>query len=220
MLRRRLQMAENGNVPEWRRHLQPCEWLKTDGYCHIILNNKINTITELGGVFSQNVVLGNNSNVFGGGTTNGTLQHGVNANLINYFRCWSGTATANTIQTIPVGSEEVKFYINSITKKIQINGDIFQFTNSISNINSNLYIFASYFENYAPFLFENENDLKINNLYSNVFNLVAAYVIDEYEDNKGNLCSSGVAGMIDTLTGIFYTNDGTGVFSHGGDIEI
>lgn len=41
-----------------------------------------------------------------------------------------------------------------------------------------------------------------------------------FTDNKGNVCSAGTCGMYDTINGVFYTNDGTGTFSHGADINI
>lgn len=63
-------------------------------------------------------------------------------------------------------------------------------------------------------------NIKIRQFETNLFNYIAAYVLDEYEDNKGNLCPADVAGMVDVNTGVFYTNDGSGNFTHGADINI
>ncbi|MBO7715565.1 MAG: hypothetical protein J6S85_18525, partial [Methanobrevibacter sp.] len=41
-----------------------------------------------------------------------------------------------------------------------------------------------------------------------------------YTDNKGNICPAGTCGMYDVVNNVFYTNDGTGTFSKGADINI
>ena len=41
-----------------------------------------------------------------------------------------------------------------------------------------------------------------------------------FTDNKGNTCPAGTCGMYDVVNQVFYTNDGTGTFSHGADINI
>lgn len=41
-----------------------------------------------------------------------------------------------------------------------------------------------------------------------------------YTDQHGNTCPAGTCGMYDVVNNVFYTNDGTGTFSHGADINI
>lgn len=43
---------------------------------------------------------------------------------------------------------------------------------------------------------------------------------ETFVDVKGNTCSAGTPGMYDVVNHVFYTNDGTGTFSHGADINI
>lgn len=202
--------------------LQACEYLQSDNHCHIVLNNKINTIEELGGSFSQNVVLGNNSGIFGGGTTHQTLQCSVNLNIKYFFRCWNAVSSDQTTITINANVENIDFYINRSSKEIRINGNTYHFTHNILDINYNLYIFGSYFEDYSPSLYENQNNLKIKNLYSNVFNLYSCYIKTSktYIDQHSITCPAGTPGMYDTMNQIFYTNDGTGNFTCGPDINI
>lgn len=97
------------------------------------------------------------------------------------------------------------------------------FANENYQTYGNIYLFAANRcdENGDNVELRYAKNLKLYNyVIDNIINMIPCYVIDEYTDNKGNVCGSGVAGMVDTLTGVFYTNDGTGVFSHGADINI
>ena len=110
----------------------------------------------------------------------------------------------------------LQLYSNTNPRKYVVNGT--EYTTNTA---------ATYFtKDFTLFAMNNNGNISYNNnsrLYyfnSDILKLLSCYVIDEYINNKGTLCSSGVAGMVDTLTGVFYTNDGTGTFSHGGDINL
>lgn len=210
-------MAGNGGG-NWRDHLQPCEYLQSDGNSWIVLDKKIDVYND----FALKGIYLSASGDFFFGSRNGYLDHSFIA-----FR-WSNKTGGFTCQK----SENNEIYFNasdhSYIFKIQGN------TMSINNFDDTLvssksisgHQFTSSY-NFALFTCNSSGGVltpckigcKIYYCYNiNNFDLLSCYVIDEYTDNKGNACSSGVAGMVDTLTGIFYTNDGSGNFTHGADI--
>lgn len=114
---------------------------------------------------------------------------------------------------------DIKLIFDKNAGKYIINGENFNVTYSYPiDLNYNLYLFGLIHDNNV--IVPAVSDVIIYNCESNLFNLLSCYVIDEYTDNKDTLCSSGVAGMVDVNTGIFYTNDGPGQFSHGTDINL
>lgn len=215
-----------GNVPPWRQHLQPCEYLETDGDCWINLqledNFSLNNFYCKIKIHSEHN--GNSQGYYGWrfGPINRQFA------LMEY-----GYSYVN--KGVLFGSNSHEFRINNADIIIEHNNNNVKIVDFDNNILSN-YNFNesnSIIDNVALFaFFMNPNTisnkmiiggrmyefiLKSTNVNKNI---IAAYVIDEYTDNKLNICYAGVAGMVDVETGIFYTNDGTGNFSHGADIEI
>lgn len=219
MLRRRLQMAgTGGGVPEWRQHLQPCEYLETDGNCHIIINSNINEITDIH--LKGKSINSSSSYIFGANkknSANNDITVGI-FTLYSVYRLVPYTLKGFAeVVNVSVGNFDINWSI--VDKSITINNITKTYTRGKDDLNCDFALFGKINHNdntinYAP------SGTQIQIFETNLFNLLSVYVIDEYTDNKGNSCSSGVAGMVDTLTGVFYTNDGSGNFMHGADIEI
>ena len=125
---------------------------------------------------------------------------------------------------------------NYLTSGMELDIDI-DFTNRIAVINNqynytitNTYNSIPYYikifailvlgtpSNFLP----SNNGSKIWYIETNTFRLLPCYVKGgkTYTDNKGNVCGAGTCGMYDVVNHVFYTNDGTGTFSKGGDINI
>lgn len=212
--------AGGGSVPEWRQHLQPCEYLETDGNCYIY--------TGLGGKNYENFELkfsvanGNSGNsiVFGS-------RLNINNNYIIYpsidydeFRIWYNYEQKSFSIDLKNNKDFIIKAEKNIFKIYDFNNNLLQtisFSNNSFSFGTQLLLFGAQLPSVSP---AQIGTRIYSNTIENLRNYIAAYIIDEYVDNKGTLCSSGVAGMVDTLTGIFYTNDGTGQFSHGADINI
>lgn len=215
-----------GNVPEWRRHLQPCEYLETDGDCwiNLQLENNFNLNN-----FECKIKIHSEHN----GNSQGYYGWRYGPNNRQFAAMEYGYAYVNKGVLFDGNSHEFK--INNadiIIEHKNNNVKIVDFDNNILdnyNFNEN----NSIIDNVALFTFFTTNNTIANKMitggrmYEYILkstnvnkNIIAAYVIDQYTDNKANLCTAGVPGMVDTLTGVFYTNDGSGQFSHGGDIEI
>lgn len=210
-------LGAGGGVPAWRQHLQPCEYLETDGnsYIHIV-NFNYNYNVKIKLEFNQ---AGDFFGRYGhkGGGNNRRAYVGYSDNGVRFmFELASGGS-----QTILIAnSNEIIIESENISYKyFDFDGNLLASKNwyNYNNTYDNNYLFAAWNNSIIPA----PSGTKIYyNEYVGIIDLVAAYVIDEYEDNKGTLCSSGVAGMVDTLTGVFYTNDGTGSFTCGPDINI
>ena len=212
MLRRRLQMAGNGGVPEWRQHLQPCEYIKGDGNSYIDTKVISDLLTDIEVIADLTDV--NDGYLIGarkGGTEHLALYVTGGTEII--WLPWNGISSGN-LKHFDY-SNKINAQISKSPKKCSVNNVELTYTNSIPNNNHSLLIFKD--TNTAAGNYFKGGIQQVN---TNLYKMLSCYVIDEYEDNKGNVCSSGVSGMVDVLTGIFYTNDGTGTFSHGGDIEI
>lgn len=194
--------AGGGGIPAWRQHLQPCEYLETDGNCYIRTPFNCNDITTIK-IKAYNSYT--NTYTIQGWTSGGQLSFTCNGNNKIACRAWNNIETVSNLnknQNITLKIEGTKIYFNSEEHNRPTKQDV----------NVILTIFSSSFSHAGIKIF--------NDFETNLFRMITCYVIDEYTDNKGNLCSSGVAGMVDTLTGTFYTNDGTGTFTHGADINI
>lgn len=218
--------AGGGNVPEWRRHLQPCEWLETDGNSYIRIPNI--------GNYNVDNLLFNSKIEYPIGKVSAAF--GWRYQSSNGFYICERTDTSDkitfgfrsTLQNINNAGHE---FIFKNDKKHWIVTDfegnlIFDYTYSQGNWSSSTFLLFAAMQTSNSQLIKSPNGTKFYNTteidFGNGknFNLQTCYVIDEYIDNKGTLCGSGVAGMVDTLTGIFYTNDDTGAFTYGADINI
>ena len=228
-------MAGNGGVPEWRQHLQPCEYLETDGNCYIQTNILPNQFLETK-IKMENFQQVENWLV--GSRYNNTKQMYAifcSSELV-YLRCdYQSISVNDTRFSILTTLQQLIVHFNywdESQKKVSIldfNGNILQSKN-LNNIAFNgakeIPIFAGYAATSdlrqalqgtriynVEFILHDTNDN---------YNLVSCYVKNgkTFIDNKGNVCSAGTCGMYDIVNQVFYTNDGTGTFSHGGDREI
>lgn len=200
-----------GNVPAWRRHLQPCEWLESTDELPYIKLSDISTasITYIKAEIETNNL--NNKTLFAARQASNSLQLFINNTSKVSCRCFGSTPIDSNI-----GNGRFTAIIDKTNRLFSVENENYSITNTYGGINQNIYLFGLMSGIW------NGTVMKLYNFETNLCNLVACYVKtgQTYTDNKGNLCGSGVAGMVDTLTGVFYTNDGSGQFFHGGDIEI
>lgn len=225
--------GSGGDVPEWRRHLQPCEWLETDGNCYIQTNIMPNRFLETK-IKIENFQQSENW-LLGSRHSNTSRMYALfGPEDLGYLRCdYDSISTFNTRFSISTTLQQLIIHFNYFdneTKKVSI----LDYSNNIldsKNLNDISFGGAKeipLFGGYAT-----PSDLRKALPGTRIYNvefilhdtnenflLQSCYVIDEYVDNKGILCSSDVAGMVDIERGVFYTNDGDGQFFHGDDIEI
>lgn len=201
--------------------LQGCEYLETDGNCFIIINETLGDISTL--EVAGKIELG--GNLIGTGTTGGCLNIGISNydnKYVYYARCWQSTNNSK-ISDIELGNEVV-IIIDKSAKTISFNGNIINITGTYSTAGNSqkMRLFAAYFSNYSPYTFLSQIGTKIKYYKTNNVQIYCCYVKSgqTYTDDKGNVCSAGTCGMYDVVNNVFYTNDGTGTFSKGGDINI
>lgn len=188
-----------GGVPEWQKHLQPCEWLQADSDSYIRIEANLNDLTYIKCTANSGTV---DKFIFS--------SHGPNNAWLDFL------SSSNNYAFRPYNNHPTILSINK-GQKITINFDIPNkklYYNNLTTTFGQTYIKNN---NYVKLF---DDDVYIYFIECDKFSLISCYVIDEYTDNKGNVCSSGVAGMVDVETGVFYTNDGAGSFMHGGDINI
>lgn len=189
--------------------LQGCEYLKTDGNAYIKL-----TGVDISQIRTAKVkIIGDSA--FGINLTTPRLFRtlGVSGkyafNWFNNTNITSSTSIAN-ICTITLDDDTDTITFNGETKISSVARTYFNGTLMLFGFNNN--------GNYQTF----GNTPTIYYFETNIFNLISCYVKSgkTFIDNKGNVCSAGTCGMYDIVNQVFYTNDGTGTFSHGADINI
>ena len=192
--------------------LQACEYLETDGNSHILLSG-VNTqnITEISCKCQTN---SSNATIFGARLSTTSLQlYADNHNPANFaFRFFSSSAINSSIDI----SNILNFsYQNGIA---DFNAQNITNSNPISPISVKIALFGNNINGSVLHI----NDAKIYNFSCNSCNLYPCYIKagQTYTDNKGNVCTAGTCGMYDIVNQIFYTNDGSGTFSKGADINI
>lgn len=210
--------AGGGSVPEWRKHLQPCEWIKASNSGTYINTNYVaneNTVVE---IKTRNAVSGDYM-IFGSSIGYRDRQFSIQCRHNQYgIEINNSSFSSSNIYCNSETFDLIIFGKNIYKVNDTILSNLINYTNKnnlscwLHNNNRNGNSVGSYRgEMQRAIIRENDNY---------ILDLLSCYVIDNYTDNKGTLCGSGVAGMVDTLTGIFYTNDGTGAFTHGADINI
>ena len=190
--------------------LQGCEWLKGDGNAYITTNIKCNSFNYF---YAKLKGSGSNTSFFGGYT--GTY----------FLHCYNDSATNLVVRTFGAASNSVNFSVanNELfeieifksTKTVICNNTTKNFTNAIRDINVYLNFFCLRND------FGKSDGYFYNSKIDNI-DLYACYVKSgqTFVDNKGNICSAGTCGIYDVVNQVFYTNDGTGAFSKGADINI
>lgn len=208
-------MAGNGGGSLLPPELQACEWLETDGNSWINLPFNCNNITNINN-FEGKSGSETGGRFFGLRKTSGRffqLQTSSGFYFFRYF-CTGG----DVIQSNEPTTNWLKFSYNSDTKICKFNNEIITNTYSVEkNINLNISLFRSYINGAYTLA---DNGTQIFNFDTNLFSLYSCYIKsgNTYTDNKGVECAAGTAGMYDLTNGVFYTNDGTGSFTHGADI--
>ena len=220
----------SNNVLEFRTlpsilpaELQGCEWLQSDTNSAILLDYivKANTIikTKVNKIgASLNTALFGSRNQWNHEMwellINTQDKYGIALNNMQSATVLNNVQTSGTT-TIEFGNGNIK--INSYEGTIP----------TYSNRNSqNLALFSCMDRSQGKILsptyeaqmhycqIQEDDELKID--------LYPCYVkIDKvYENNKGIICPAGTCGMYDVIGSLFYTNAGTGIFTHGADINI
>lgn len=198
--------------------LQACEYLQTDGNSYIKLNYWANNITNL------YIKTSNNGNI------TGTTIFGASPSSLNNLRLvrsingnYSATFYSNTdtnYESNLVYGNLLEFYFDKINKYCEFNSEHINITNTYSTTgNAQIYLFGA---TVNGTFYKNNTQAKIYKVIVSNNDIYPCYVKSgqTYTDNKGNVCSAGTCGMYDVVNNVFYTNDGTGTFSKGADINI
>ena len=217
--------AQSLNVKDKSRLLpdefRQVEYLESTGTQYIdtgiIPNSELNCSIE----FMRKIDDRNDGYLFG--STNGanTDYFGVNLFGANHsIECYYGTG----------GYPKVYVWIKNRKHQIKIENKIFycdgnqiyDFNNSSNKMNFNtknsIYLFG---------LNHNGGRYRANTIYSAKFwynqkevrNYISCYSKTTVTDVNGKQCPYGTKGMYDTVEGKFYTNQGTGEFIAGPDVE-
>ena len=198
--------------------LQGCEWLQTDGDSYIKLVYWANNITSFYCKTSNN------------GGSSGTVILGASPNINNNFRLlrspnayYTATFFNNTNTNVDSNvnyGDLLEFYFNKTEKYVEYNGTRYNITNAYSTTgNVQIYLFGG---TVNGTLFKNATQAKIYKVIVSGNSIYPCYVKSgkTFINIKGNTCSAGTMGMYDIVRNEFYTNDGTGTFSKGADINI
>lgn len=193
--------------------LQACEYLESGDDCYINLPFNPANFTYIKGKVEYNTS-SNNILVCGSNLNTNHLQLYYTSGhwVIRYF-C-SNTNTKNTnisnlVANFEFNDSVLKLNSYSINVNYALN----------KNVSNTFFLFGQITNNnnidWASFI-------KWYNLETNLFNLISCYIKSgkTFTDKKGNVCGAGTCGMYDIVNQVFYTNDGTGTFSKGGDINI
>lgn len=186
--------------------LQACEWIGTDGEQDIILSNILFQNTEI-----NITAMFDNIQGFGGWNDKNNNWFGIRNNVF-------------TIGLISISfTDYIDLKLNFITNTFPTctyNGNTYTATGYFSNVGSinGYHLFKIGGFNGISGKFKNYQVVSNNITYT----LQPCYIKSgqTYTDNKGVECTAGTAGMYDLVNNVFYTNDGTGTFSKGADINI
>ena len=200
--------------------LQACEWLQTDGNCFIEPNDNVFLASGINYLHIKYTInSGGNSAIFG--IISPTPRKFFCIQLISNkyafsMQCivddrWTSNISANT---------EVEAEWSKVNNTLIVNGTTHSLSYNYEEINYYVKIFGIMI--LPSTRVKANNGSKIWYVETNTFKLLSCYVKSgqTFTDNKGNVCGAGTCGMYDVVNNVFYTNDGTGTFSHGGDINI
>ena len=199
--------------------LQACEWLKSDGNAAILLDYIANENTE---IYCKSSDCGtiNNIAMFGSRVAYMDKQFCFVINNLNKYvvlvnsegTTQTNIGKQNNVEIYFRGNGTGTINIQTITYTTYTNKNGLKYAIFTQNQNGTL---GSGFNGNIEKFNINENGVEF-------FKLQPCYVKSgqSYTDNKGNVCTAGTCGMYDIVNQIFYTNDGSGTFSKGADINI
>lgn len=189
--------------------LQGCEYLENIANSYITLPYTYLTSynIEIKGKFTGTI-----GHLFGCRVSSNRLGVRLNEGTIEYF---TGLTNAGNFSAQTYSGDI--FVIKNVGQQTFYNGDEWHI-NSLQGVNRSIDLFANYYSTHT----NNAKGLIYYFKIENICNLVACYVKSgqTYTDNKGNTCPAGTCGMYDVVNHVFYTNDGTGTFRKGADINI
>lgn len=210
--------------------LQACEYLEADGASWIKLDQKniqYNNKIEL--KFSVINDANNNTLLFGArAASNSSMLMIYPSPMYSEFRMWYGTGTTQSFSYNFANNQD---FIVSTTNNnadwsvYDFNGNLIwhrYFNLAYPTGNQNLYLFNAA----LPTIYPASASFAGTKIYyfeiETICKYVACYIKSgkTFTDNKGNTCPAGTCGMYDVVNQVFYTNDGTGTFSKGADINI
>lgn len=203
--------------------LQACEYLEADGNSFFAPESNEFIADNIDYLKTKLVIDGNNDCGIIGVITPSpryffTIQLFNNSYTFGMFcdlsHRWASSLSTGTILDIDFDKNAKKLIVNNITQNLE---------------NQIFYSIPYYIKIFAIIVLGNPSNFlpansgsKIWYIETNTFKLYPCYVKagQTFTDNKGNVCSAGTCGMYDVVNQVFYTNDGTGTFLHGADINI
>ena len=173
----------------------------------------------------------NSANHIGDDTVIGVLDPNrcIGTENLKAWTCWKETNVGmdGSQKVVIVSTDIVESYLNFLNnrkRKIDVNeqnkmlGDI----SSVTSINNkSCYIFATHYEN-RPY--GNANGVRVFNAKITlndelVHNFIPCRALTQAKNIEGITCIEGTLGMYDIVEGKFYTNQGTGEFIAGPDVN-
>lgn len=191
--------------------LQACEYLETDGASYIILPYYNMSNIDV----SVKISCSNDNCLIFGARQSATAGNYYIQNYLNYKRIGygGGAETKNTNETNYIFEKSGNdLYIRHFDGTI-----IHKITKAVSfSYSTNMIAFGAN----LPATAISSAGTKIYEYTIQNNRNVACYIKagQTFTDNKGNICTAGTCGMYDVVNQVFYTNDGTGTFTHGNDI--
>lgn len=193
--------------------LQACEYLETDGASYIILPYYNRSDIDV----SVKISCSNDNCLIFGARKNASVGNYFIQNYLNYKRiCYGGSAeTRNTTETNYIFEKSgndlyIRYFDGTIIHKIT----------KVSSFSYNTHMLV--FGVNLPETTLSTAGTKIYEYTIQNNRNVSCYIKSgkTFTDQHGIECAAGTAGIFDIGNSIFYTNDGTGQFTHGGDINL
>ena len=155
------------------------------------------------------------------GSTNGQNIDYWGINFIqNKFECYLGSGR---YPKVSYWERNIKYNIIIDKKKFYCDGNlIYDFSESTNSFDFNttktIYLFGLNYHggSFWPFRIYNAKFWNDNRL---IHEYVPCYSIGDVTDVDGKICQTGTNGLYDTVEGKFYTNQGTGEFIAGPDVN-
>lgn len=202
--------------------LQACEYLQTDGASWFAPEDNIFIANNITFLKTKLVINGTaDCGIIGVITPNPryffTIQYFSNSYTFGFFCDVNHRWQPNYL----TAGMELDIDIDFTNRTAVINNQYnYTITNTYYNIPYYIKIFALIVLGTPSTFLPANNGSKIWYIETNTFKLLPCYIKtgQTYTDNKGNTCTAGTAGMYDLVNNVFYTNDGTGTFTHGADI--
>ena len=216
--------AQNLNIQEKIKLLpdeyQQVEYIESTGTQYIDTRYYPNNLSEIKCKFMYNSLPSFASSVFGVRENDGTVKQF----LMSVYNedLWVVNGLNNTAINGITPTEAIDYIISISPSEAYWNEiKILDMTKDVSNCpNYSLYIFGRNTKNgFANPLFGKVYYLEIYEQGRLTYKFIPCYSTTTVTDVNGKQCSSGTKGLYDTVEGKFYTNQGTGEFIAGPEVD-